>query len=140
MVIIKGTETDLMLYDGRNLAQNGWFVVRSLLPANKTGKVLTWYLEVNSVPDWTREPVIGFSQAGYVPAGEKVAVIELDMNDTPMNSAQVFQVTADGRSVEKFIGPVKIWGKYLRYNYARFDFSSVREPGVYYISYGNHKT
>ncbi len=28
----------LMLFDGRNLAQNGWFIVRSLLPAGKTGK------------------------------------------------------------------------------------------------------
>lgn len=34
----------LMLFDGRNLGQNGWFIVRSLLPANKTGKVLTWYV------------------------------------------------------------------------------------------------
>ena len=140
MVIIKGTDTDLMLLDGRNLAQNGWFIVRSLLPANKTGKVLTWHLEVNAVHDWTREPVIGFSQAGYVPGQEKAAVIELDVNDTPLNSAQVFQVTADGRSVEKFSGPVKMWGKFLRYNYARFDFSSVREPGIYYISYGDQKT
>ncbi len=140
MVIIKGIDTDLMLFDGRNLAQNGWFIVRSLLPANKTGNVLTWHLEVNAVPGWTREPVIGFSQAGYVPSQEKVAVIELDINDTPVKTAQVFQVTADGRSVEKFSGPVEVWGKYLRYNYARFDFSSVSEPGIYYISYGDYKT
>ncbi len=140
MVIIKGIETDLMLFDGRNLAQNGWFIVRSLLPANRTGKVLTWHLEVNAVQDWTREPVIGFSQAGYVPAQEKVAVIELDMNDTPLEKARVFQVMADGTPLEKFSGHVKVWGKYLRYNYARFDFSSVREPGIYYISYGDQKT
>ena len=31
------SETELMLFDGRNLAQNGWFVVRSLLPSGKTG-------------------------------------------------------------------------------------------------------
>ena len=140
MVKIKGIDTDLMLFDGRNLAQNGWFVVRSLLPANKTGKVLTWYLEPNAIPDWTRKPVIGFSQVGYVPGQEKVAVIEMDMNDTPLQTARVFQVTAEGKSVEKFSGEVKVWGKYLRYNYARFDFSPVKEPGVYYIQYGDQKT
>jgi endoglucanase len=33
MVKITSTDADLMLFDGRMLAQNGWFVVRSLLPA-----------------------------------------------------------------------------------------------------------
>ena len=140
MVKIKSFDADLMLFDGRNLAQNGWFIVRSMLPANKTGKVLTWYLEPNAIPGWIRKPVIGFSQAGYVPGQEKISVIEMDMNDTPLKTAQVFQVTEDGKSVEKFRGEVKVWGKYLRYNYARFDFSAVKEPGIYYIQYGDQKT
>jgi endoglucanase len=137
---IKSLDADLMLFDGRNLAQNGWFIVRTLLPANKTGKVLTWYLEPNAVPNWIRKPNIGFSQVGYTPNQEKVAVIELDKNDSPLNTASLFQITQEGNSVEKFKGDVKVWGKYLRYNYAKFDFSSVKEPGVYYIQYGNEKT
>lgn len=139
-VKIKGLDADLMLFDGRNLAQNGWFVVRSLIPANKTGKVLTWYLEPNAIPNWIRKPNIGFSQVGYTPNQGKVAVIELDMNDTPLKSASVFQVSAEGKSVEKYKGEVKVWGKYMRYNYAKFDFSAVKEPGLYYIQYGDHKT
>ena len=139
-VTIKSLDADLMLFDGRNLTQNGWFVVRSLLPANKTGKVLSWYLEPNAIPDWKREPVIGFSQVGYIPAQEKVAVIELDKNDTPLKTASVFQVSPEGKFVEKFKGDVNVWGKYLRYNYAKFDFSSVKDPGVYYIQYGGQKT
>ena len=73
-----------MLFDGRNLAQNGWFVVRSLIPSGKTGNVLQWYVKPNAIPDWKRSPVIAFNQAGYHPAQEKVAVIELDKNDTPL--------------------------------------------------------
>ncbi len=139
-VTIKSIDADLMLFDGRNLTQNGWFVVRSLLPANKTGKVLTWYVEPNAIPNWKREPVIGFSQVGYIPTQEKVAVIELDKNDSPLTSASVWQINADGKFVEKYKGEVKVWGKYLRYNYAKFDFSTVKEPGVYCIQYGNQKT
>ena len=71
----------LMLYDGRNVAQNGWFVVRSLIPSDKTGKVVEWYLTANTIKDWKRSPVIGFSQVGYNPDQQKVAVIELDKND-----------------------------------------------------------
>ena len=82
-VKIESYDAPLMLFDGRNLAQNGWFIVRSLLPANKTGKVLEWYLEPNAIPNWIRSPNIGFSQVGYIPIQNKVAVIELDKNDTP---------------------------------------------------------
>jgi endoglucanase len=139
-VKIAGIDAELMLYDGRNLAQNGWFVVRSLLPSNKTGKVLTWYVEPNAIANWKREPVIGFSQAGYIPAQDKIAVIELDKNDSPLKTASVFEVTPEGKLVEKFKGDVKVWGRYLRYNYAKFDFSSIKESGIYFIQYGSQKT
>ncbi len=134
------TDEDLMLFDGRNLAQNGWFIVRSLLPSNKTGKVLSWYVEPNAIPNWKRKPVIEFSQVGYNPGQQKTAVIELDKNDVPLKTASLMQVTADGKYAEKLKGDVKVWGRYLRYNYAKFDFSSVKDPGLYFIQYGDQKT
>ncbi|MBN2613171.1 MAG: glycoside hydrolase family 9 protein [Bacteroidales bacterium] len=140
LITIKSADADLMLFDGRNLAQNGWYIVRSLLPANKTGKVLTWYLEPNAINNWIRKPNIGFSQVGYLPEQEKVAVIELDKNDKPLTTASLFKVGEDGKSTEKYKGEIKSWGKYLRYHYAKFDFSTVKETGVYYIQYGNEKT
>ena len=139
-VKIQSQDADLMLFDGRNLAQNGWFVVRSLLPAKKTGKVLTWYVEPHAIPNWKRAPVIEFSQVGYQPNQEKVAVIELDKNDTPLKTASLFQATQDGKYVEKLKGDIKPWGQFTRYNYVKFDFSSVKDPGVYFIQYGDQKT
>jgi len=139
-IVSETADENLMVFDGRNLAQNGWFIVRSLLPANKTGKVLTWYVEPNAIPNWIRKPVVEFSQVGYNPQQEKTAVIELDKNDTPLKTASLFQITADGKYVEKLKGDVKVWGKYLRYNYAKFDFSSVKEPGIYFIQYGDQET
>ncbi|HWR74730.1 MAG TPA: glycoside hydrolase family 9 protein, partial [Bacteroidales bacterium] len=32
------------------------------------------------------------------------------------------------------------WGKFLRYNYLRFDFSSIKAPGMYLVKYGNQKS
>jgi endoglucanase len=131
---------DIMLFDGRNLAQNGWFIVRSLIPPKKSGKVLEWYLEPNAIPNWKRTPVIGFSQVGYHPNHEKTAIIELDKNDTPLKTASIFQITPEGKFIEKQTADVKQWGKYLRYNYLTFDFTSVKEPGLYFIKYGDQKT
>ncbi len=139
-VSIRALTGDLMLYDGRVLAQNGWFVVRSVIPANKTGTVVEWYVEPNTIPHWTRKPVIGFSQVGYHPSQTKVAVIELDQNDTPQKTATVYQVTPEGKFVEKLTGDIKPWGKYLRYNYVKFDFTSVKDSGLYFIEYGSQRT
>jgi endoglucanase len=139
-IVSETADENLMLFDGRNLAQNGWFIVRSILPSDKTGKVLTWYVEPNAIPAWKRAPVIGFSQVGYLPLQQKTAVIELDKNDTPLTTATLFQITPDGKYVEKKKAAVKVWGRYLRYNYAKFDFSEVKDEGLYFIQYGDQKT
>jgi endoglucanase len=139
-VKIQALDADLMLFDGRDLAQNGWFIVRSILPSKKTGTVLQWYLEPNAIQDWKRAPVIQYSQVGYLPGQEKVAVIELDKNDTPLQKASLFQVTQEGKFVEKMTANVINWGKYTRYNYLKFDFTSVKDQGIYFIKYGNQST
>lgn len=140
MVKITSADGDLMLFDGRVLAQNGWYVVRTVLPAGKTGKVLTWTVEPNSIKDWIREPNIGFSQVGYLPAQPKVSVIELDKNDVPLEKASLYRVNDDGTTAEVFSGDVVPWGDYYKYHYIKFDFTSVDAPGIYYIQYGDNKT
>ncbi|RNI31588.1 cellulase N-terminal Ig-like domain-containing protein [Rufibacter latericius] len=140
MVKITSPDADLMLFDGRMLAQNGWFVVRSLLPAGKTGKVLTWTVEPNAIKDWVRDPNIGFSQVGYLPAQPKVSIIELDKKDKPAKSASIFKVGDDGKATKVFTGKINPWGDYFKYHYVKFDFSSVKTPGIYYIQYGDTKT
>lgn len=140
LIKITSPDADLMLLDGRILAQNGWFVVRSLLPAGKTGRVLTWTVEPNAIQGWVREPNIGLSQVGYTPAQPKVSVIELDKTDKPLVKASLYRIGNDGMATEAFSGNIIPWGKYFKYNYVKFDFSAVKTPGIYYIQYGKFKT
>ncbi len=141
MIKISSDDAELKLYDGRMLAQNGWFVLRSVLPKGKIGKVITWMVEPHAIPGWIREPNIGFSQVGYIPEQPKVAVIELDKNDpVQTGSASLLRINEDGSVTEAFQGKVTPWGPYFKYNYVKFDFSSVKQPGVYYIQYGKTKT
>ena len=140
MISIQSDDAELSLYDGRMLAQNGWFVLRSVLPKGKTGKVVTWTVEPHAIPNWIRQPNIGFSQIGYTPNQPKVAVIELDKNDAPQKSARLFRIKDDGTTEQAFEGALTTWGPYYKYNYVKFDFSSVRQPGVYYIQYGATKS
>ena len=140
MITISSDDAELKLYDGRMLAQNGWFVLRSVLPAGKTGKVVTWMVEPHAIPNWIRQPNIGFSQIGYTPEQPKVAVIELDKKDTPQASAKLMRIQEDGTATQAYTGALVNWGPYYKYNYVKFDFSSVRQPGVYYIQYGDVRT
>lgn len=134
------SEAPLLLYDGRNKAQNGWFVVRSLLPAAQSGKVLEWRLSANTVAGWTRPPVIAHSQVGYHPEQQKVAAIELDKNSQALATATLLQVGGDGVLAKRYSGPVTRWGNYLRYQYYTFDFSAVKDTGIFIIQYGSTQT
>ena len=140
MVRISSDDAELKLYDGRMLAQNGWYVLRSVLPSGKTGKVVTWTIEPHAIPNWIREPNIGFSQVGYIPEQPKVAVIELDKKDTVKPTASLYRIKEDGSIEEAYKGNIKTWGNYYKYNYVKFDFSAVKQPGIYYIQYGDTKT
>jgi hypothetical protein len=84
--------------------------------------------------------VIEHSQVGYHPAQTKVAVIERDPNDTSRGDATLFRIAADGDRTVVLARPPAPWGRWLRYDYARFDFSEVREAGLYQIAYGDVTT
>lgn len=139
-VSIQSNGIPLELYDGRGKAQNGWFVVRSKIPANKTGAVIEWQIDASTVKNWLREPMIAHSQVGYHPAQKKVAVIELDARDKKIQKASLVKINADGTRKTVLSEKPKSWGKYLRYEYRQFDFSKIQTPGLYAITYGDQET
>jgi hypothetical protein len=139
-VAITSEHGELRLYDGRNRAQNGWFVVRGLLPAGETGNALIWHLKPNVIPGWTRAPVVSYNQVGYTPERSKVAIIELDPLYQAPPTARLLRLTPAGDYQDALQAPLKPWGSWLRYRYATFDFSSVRAPGIYVIEYAGART
>jgi endoglucanase len=139
-ISIQSSNADLLLFDGRNIAQNGWFVVRTLLPSNTTGEVTTWQIKAGIIEDWIKPAVIGHSQLGYHPSQKKIAVLELDKNSVVPDKASLILITSSGIYSYKFIKKINKWGDYLRYSYYTFDFSEVSEEGLYLIEFGNERT
>lgn len=129
----------LSLYDARARAQNGWFVVRSEIAAGAKDDAIVWHMRPNLVKDWVRQPVVSFNQAGYTPGRAKVALIELDPNFPAPREAELVRLGSDGEQVVLHAA-TRPRGRYTRYDYAAFDFSSVREPGVYAIRYAGRTT
>jgi endoglucanase len=139
-VNVTSDTADLMLYDGRNRAQNGWFVLRSLIPAGKTAEAIVWHIRPDVVPNWTRPPMIAHSQVGYPPGFSKVAVLEMDPKYDGPKTAKVLRLMEDGSYKPAFEGPITASTPWLRYVYSKFDFTTVNDPGLYVIEYAGQRT
>ena len=127
---------DLKLYDGRMNHNNGWFVLRSEIEAGKTTGAVKWIITPNIVYNWLYQPVVQTSQVGYHPNQPKEAIIETDSRDQAKPAAQIVKIEANGERVVKTVNP-ESWGKFLRYNYLKVDFSDVQEDGLYTVKYGD---
>ena len=140
MTIENVTGNDLQLIDGRGKHNNGWFVVRSLVPKGATKNAVEWLITPHAIKGYRSAPVVQISQVGYHPAQQKIAVIELDAKENKVETATLFRLKENG-GMESFFSkqPVK-WGKFLRYNYLQFDFSSVKKEGMYVIKYRDYQT
>ena len=135
-VTIESLTGDLKLYDGRMNHNNGWFVLRSEIAPGVTKGAVKWIITPTVMPDWMYQPVIQTSQIGYHPNQPKEAIIEMDTRDNRQGTAQVVRIGSDKEQVVKTVTPEN-WGKFLRYNYLKVDFSDVKEPGLYQIKYGD---
>lgn len=131
---------ELELHDGRGNHNNGWFVVRSLVPANKTAGAIEWLITPHASADWVRTPVVQVSQVGYHPEQPKQVVIELDSRDTRRHNVVVQRIGANGSAETVIDRKPDEWGRFLRYHYLRLDFSDLRTPGLYVVRYGDLKT
>lgn len=136
-MVIETKKKDLELLDGRVYHNNGWFIVRSIVPSGATTNAIEWVVTPNALKNWKYTPVIHASQVGYHPEQEKVAVIEFDKKEDDFQKVILQEITPEGERTTVKQQVVKIWGEFLRYKYMKFDFSDIKEPGMYVIRYGN---
>jgi len=134
--VIESKGTELKLYDGRMNHNNGWFVVRSDIAPGKTKEAVKWVITPNVVEDWKYKPVVQTSQIGYHPEQPKVAIIEIDKRESNRELPILYKITETGE--QKVFSDAGVeWGQFLRYNYLKFDFSHIKEEGLYQVHYGS---
>lgn len=134
---VRGGELELL--DGRAQHNNGWFVVRALVPSGAAQGAIEWLVTPHAIEGWKHTPVVQVSQVGYHPRQQKIAVIELDRDETEIRPITLWRATPKG--LEKVLEePGREWGRFLRYRYLRLDFSAVTEPGMYLVRYGDQES
>jgi len=130
---IEAVGSELVLVDNRKLYLSEWFAVQTEVPAGATTRAVEWIITPNRVPGWRRPPVLCVSQVGYHPDQTKRAVVELDPAWEGEVEVALLRADPDAGLVEVMRGPAERWGRFLRYEYGVFDFSQVRQEGVYYL-------
>jgi hypothetical protein len=137
---IESKTGNIQLLDGRYVHNNGWFVVRSLVAEGSTQNAIEWIITPNVVLGWKSTPVIHVSQIGYHPGQEKIAIIEVDKNETRTENPVLVCLGENGKNTFLMVPKPALWGSFLRYNYLKFDFSSIKQEGLYFIKYGNEQS
>jgi endoglucanase len=140
MSIINENGDGLQLLDGRGRHNNGWFVVRSLVAKGATQHAISWLVTPHAIPGWRSDPVVQVSQVGYHPMQQKIAVIELDKHDSARKDASLVRIGANGEFKTVLQSRPKDWGNFLRYHYLQFDFTPVKDPGMYLVRYGKYQS
>lgn len=123
----------LDLTDPRRDGPESWFWIEAPLGLKDTEVRLE--ITPSLDPAWRRPPVLAVSQVGYHPAQPKRLVLELDPHDAADAPVRLSKLELGGEPRLVKSGVPKPWGKFLRYQYAIFDFSEVREPGVYTVEF-----
>lgn len=136
-LVIEALHGDLELRDGRGNHNNGWFIVRTRVPAGATRNAVEWIIRPHVIDGWRRQPVIQVSQLGYATRQPKRAIIEQDRRDDDRRPIALYRLTEHGREPVREGLPERWDGEFLRYRYLSFDFSGVTAPGMYVVGYGS---
>ena len=132
---VSSEDAALELVDGRGMGEPTGFVVTAALPSGSDARTFSLRLTPRIDPSWRRDPVIQVSQVGYHPDQRKRAVLELDSRTTDVQAMELVAVDKDGATRTVRSGVPTRWGHLFDYEYYTFDFSDVREPGLYVLRY-----
>ncbi|MCB0685055.1 MAG: glycoside hydrolase family 9 protein [Saprospiraceae bacterium] len=129
------TTGEMYLYDGRALFNNGWFVVRTLAKKGSLKNAVVLEIDASCDPDFLYPTIAQVSQVGYLSNAPKQVIFERDHNDQTALEVVLQKVLPEGKMLSVKEGNASDWGDFLRYKYQVFDFSEIRDPGLYQIRY-----
>ncbi|MFZ6033635.1 MAG: glycoside hydrolase family 9 protein [Melioribacter sp.] len=137
-IAIKSLTKDIELYDGRITHNNGWFILRTIIDSSNPEEAVKWVITPHIDPSDSEnmyKPVIKVSQVGYHPAQKKQVIIETAKDHELNGKLQLQRIGKDSVIIiEDNINP-EYWGRFLRYNYYAWDFTNIRNEGLYRFVY-----
>lgn len=141
-ITIESLTKDIELFDGRIRHNNGWFILRTLIDSSNPDEAVKWVITPhidNTNPESDYKPVIKVSELGYHPRQNKLVIIETAKDYEAGGKLQLQRIEKDSVIIiENNIQP-DYWGRFLRYNYYTWDFTKIRDEGLYRFVYKDGK-
>ena len=131
-LVFTSADATLRLEDQRRADHVQGFTLTAALPAGSPARTFSLRLAPHIDAAWRKASVLRASQAGYRPEQKKQVVVEMDPRDTPA-PVRLERVRADGTVEMVREGPPQRWGPVFDSTAYTFDFSDVREPGLYQL-------
>ncbi len=139
-IVIESLTGPIELFDGRAMHNNGWFIARTLIPKDATTAAIEWLVTPSVIHGWRYGPVIHINEAGYFTRQNKTALIECDIRDSLPAKVTVVRILPGGETEIVLSDAVICWGIYQHFAYYHFDFTSVIQPGLYFLTYEDKKS
>ncbi len=130
----------MKLFNDQKQGQGNWYRISSEIETGASEKALVWQVNINQVKEWTRQPQMLHSQIGYHPDQEKVIMLELPRAERYIGKVLLSRIDHNGDLVSIKLEKPSYRGKFLRYHYYAFNFSGIKEEGLYQIEYNGLKT
>ncbi len=129
----------MYLYDTRSATNHNLYTLKAVMDTESIySEDFEMIIYPNVLEGYSKEPVIGYAQTGYHPRQKKDVVIEVDQYYNNTLDMQLLKFNEETNTFETLISEKpEFWGKYNRYDIYKFDFSSVQEEGLYYLSLGD---
>ncbi|MGH9469777.1 MAG: cellulase N-terminal Ig-like domain-containing protein, partial [Terriglobia bacterium] len=134
---ISRSDGTLDLVDSRAVWIDSAFKIFAPITLGSRSREIHLVIQPSIQPQWRRAPVIEVSQVGYEPSQAKRAILELDPRESAKSPVRLYRIRLGGSKKLAKSGIAKPWGRFLRFNYAIFDFSDIRQPGLYLLRYAN---
>jgi hypothetical protein len=125
----------LQLVDDRKYSMDSWFYVAAPLEPGSRETRIEVEITPSIDPAWRQQPVIGVSQAGYHPKQRKEAVLQLDLQDQVREAVKLYRLEVESGMTLVKSGIPRVWGHRLGSRYATFDFTDIRQPGMYLLQF-----
>ena len=133
------SKQNIEVWDARSQHNDGWFILRSLIPEGATEKAIEWTITPNIIEGWEAPITLQVSQVGYAPKQIKQMVISQKADDQNTGKVTFYEISAKGKNAVLKAIPSH-WGRFLNSEYFTVDFSYIDSPGVYIAEYRGKQT
>ena len=138
-IVFEGENVTLSLRDERRDFNISGYMLFASLEKGSTKRSFSLKIKPTIDSHWTKEPVLEVSQVGYHPDQQKTAILEVQPETKNIKDLRILYLN-DNYNIDTVATlPFKKWGDLYQNTYYTCDFTLIKDPGLYFLKYGDQR-